>query len=527
MFKNSPLTARPVAVMEIGSTGIRLLVAKITGAGGWKELDRAGKPVALGRDVFTSGMVSRASLLECLSILRNFKELLVGWDIAEHDVHLIATSALRAAHNRDIFVDRVFQETGYRLAIVEGVEENRLVYLAIRFALKNTTLRLPFFWSGSAMIIDIGGGSTEIMLLRHGKMVAAHSIRVGTIVLDQHSRKVSGILLSRERYLIENFHNTILFLQTEMPLDTVDAFVVTGSDTRIAASLIEQDETNNDWCHTIERERFLTFIKEVKDYSIEDCVQKLHITYGDAEGFVPGLLVYKYFLEQTKASQVVVPVVSIREGLLVDIAMGVDPDLREDFFSQIIASAMNLGRKYHFDEAHGRQVALLSRVIFDFFSKEHGINRHERILLEIAALLHDIGMFVKGSSHHKHGQYIIANSEIFGLRQEELDIIGNIIRYHREDSPSSDDVAYIALQREERVLVLKMTSILRVSDALDRGHAQQIKIKYIERKNENAIFHLQGDVDTSLERIGLEEKAGMFEDVFGYKIVLAPHPSGV
>ncbi|MDR1466115.1 MAG: rod shape-determining protein, partial [Treponema sp.] len=354
MSERSPLTVRSVAVMEIGSTGIRLLVAEITGAGGWKELDRAGKPVALGRDVFTSGMVSRASLLECLSILQNFKELLIGWDVAETDVHLIATSALRAARNREIFADRVFQETGYHLAVVEGVEENRLVYLAVRFALKNTALRSPLFWRGSAMIIDIGGGSTEIMLLRHGKMVAAHSIRVGTIVLDQHSRKVSGILLSRERYLTENFHNTIMFLKAEMSLDTVDAFVVTGSDTRIAAGIINKN--GDGWCRIIERERFLSFVREVKDYSIEECVQKLHINYGDAEGFVPGLLVYRYFLEQTQASQVIVPAVSIREGLLVDLAMGVDPDLREDFFSQIIASAVNLGRKYHFDEAHGRQV---------------------------------------------------------------------------------------------------------------------------------------------------------------------------
>jgi exopolyphosphatase/guanosine-5'-triphosphate,3'-diphosphate pyrophosphatase len=520
MSKASPLIVRSVAVIEIGSTGIRLLVAEITGTSGWKELDRADKPVALGRDVFTTGMVSRASLLECLSVLRDFKELLVGWDIAEDDVHLVATSALRVARNREIFVDRVFQETGYRLTIVEGVEENRFVYLAVRFALKNTTLQLPLFWRGSAMIIDIGGGSTEIMLLRHGKMVAAHSIRVGTIVLDQYSRKMSSILLSRERYLTENFHNTIIFLKAEMSLDTVDTFVVTGSDTRVAAGLIGKDGDSNDWCRTIEREQFFSFVREVKDYSIEDCVQKLHINYGDAEGFIPGLLIYKYFLEQTRAPQVVVPVVSIREGLLVDLALGVDSDLQEDFFSQIIASTVNLGRKYRFDEAHGRQVAAISMTIFDFFSKEHGLNRRERILLEIAALLHDIGMFIKGSSHHRHGQYIIANSEIFGLHQEELDVIGNVVRYHREESPSSNDVTYLALQREERVLVLKMTSILRVSDALDRGHAQQVKIEYIERKNENAVFHLQGDIDMSLERIGLEEKADMFEDVFGYKIVL-------
>ena len=111
----------PVAVLEIGSTGIRLMVAEITGDGQWKVLDRGSKSVALGRDVFNSGQVSRESLLECITVLNNYKEFLAGWGIADKDIHLIATSALRAARNRDIFADRVFLETGFNLNIVEGI----------------------------------------------------------------------------------------------------------------------------------------------------------------------------------------------------------------------------------------------------------------------------------------------------------------------------------------------------------------------------------------------------------------------
>ena len=181
MEKQNQLTA----VLEIGSTGIRLIVAEILKGGQWQVLDRAGKPVALGRDVFTSGQVSRESFMECLSVLRNFREFLAGWGINERDVHIIATSALREARNRDIFVDRVRQETGFGLSIVEGIEENRLMYLAVRFALKSD---LPLFWRANSMILEIGGGSTEIMLLRRGKMVAAHSLPLGTILIDQQAR---------------------------------------------------------------------------------------------------------------------------------------------------------------------------------------------------------------------------------------------------------------------------------------------------------------------------------------------------
>ena len=218
--------------------------------------------------------------------------------------------------------------------------------------------------------------------------------------------------------------------------------------------------------------------------------------------------------------KVIVPDVSLREGLLIDLALGVDPELQEEFFSQIIASAANLGRKYHYDEAHNRYVANLCLFLFDALNHEHGMNRRERMMLEVAALLHDIGMFIRGESHHKHGQYIVINSEIFGLRRDELDIIANVIRYHRSTPPSQEDIDYIALQREDRNLVLKMASILRVADALDRGHTQQIHLLQVERKSETLVLHTEGNRDLSLELIGLEEKADLFQDVFGYKVLL-------
>jgi exopolyphosphatase/guanosine-5'-triphosphate,3'-diphosphate pyrophosphatase len=114
----------------------------------------------------------------------------------------------------------------------------------------------------------------------------------------------------------------------------------------------------------------------------------------------------------------------------------------------------------------------------------------------------------------------VANSEIFGLHKEELDVIANVIRYHRGDPPRPEDIDYIALQREERILVLKMASILRVADALDRGHSQQIKHMMVEHKSETLVLHAEGYHDLSLELLGLEEKAGLFLEVFGYKVVL-------
>ncbi len=504
-----------VAVLEIGSTGIRLLVAEITGNDDWHIVDRASKPISLGRDVFTSGRISRESFLECLMVLQHFSELIQGWGVEDSDIHVIATSAIRVAKNRDMIVDRIHQETGFHVTIVEGIEENRLMYLAVRYALKND---LSLFWKTNSCIIEVGGGSTEIMLLRRGKVAAAHSVRLGTILVDQQSRLAMGSPVFQERYIQENVRNTSETLKSEMDLSYVRSFVAVGGDARIVAAHIGKEFNQNSWI--IERVEFIKFYDRIQNYTAEECVQKLQMPYADAEGFIVAILIYKLFLEKTVASKIVVPNVSIREGLLINLASQVGSELQDEFFSQVIASAMNLGRKFHYDEAHNRHVAKLSLDIFDALINEHGMERRERMIMEVAATLHDVGMFIRGSGHHRHGQYIVSNSEVFGLHRDELAIIANIIRYHRGEPPQSTDFEYMALQREERIQVLKMTSILRVADALDRGHSQQIKKITVEKKADTVIIYAEGGYDLSMERLGLEEKSDMFQDVFGYKILL-------
>jgi exopolyphosphatase/guanosine-5'-triphosphate,3'-diphosphate pyrophosphatase len=250
----------PAAVMEIGSTGIRLLLIEYNNAGEWRVLDQSGKPVALGRDVFTSGVISRESFMECLSVLQGFREQLEAWGIAKENIHIIATSALRVARNRDIITDRLRRETGLDIAIIEGIEENRLMYIAVRNSLKND---IPQFWRSNSMILDVGGGSTEIMLLRRGKMVAAHSLKLGTILSDQKVRQGTGSARFTERYLNENVHNTQEFLNEEMDLSNIRTLAATGSDAQKAAQQIGTGI--NERCKIISKDDFYRFLKSVEN----------------------------------------------------------------------------------------------------------------------------------------------------------------------------------------------------------------------------------------------------------------------
>jgi exopolyphosphatase/guanosine-5'-triphosphate,3'-diphosphate pyrophosphatase len=508
-----------VTVIEIGSTGIRLLVAEVFPDRSWQTLDQSWKPVALGRDVFTTGKVSRESFLECLSVLKNYRELLASWNITTEESAAsvaIATSALRAASNRDVFVDRVKQETGFRVSIVEGIEENHLMYLAVRYALRDA---VPHFSHSNSIILEVGGGSTEVMLLSHGKMVAAHSIKLGTILIDQKYRQTLSSHSARRRYLHEHIRNTQGFLNVDMDVSRITTFIAPGSDAR-AAALCLGAPANGD-CRVIDRGDFFAFADRIREYHIEDCVRQLHISWAEAEGFVPGIMVHKLFLEKTAAREIIVPLVSIREGVLISRIQGVESGLQEEFYSQVTASAINLGRKYHFTEAHSRHVAGLALSIFDALTGEHGLVRRDRLLLEAAAILHDIGMFIKGSAHQKHGWYIIANSEIFGLQSEDLAIIAAAVLFHRGPPPTESDASYLALRREDRVLVLKLAAILRVADALDRSHSQPVKKLAVRRNGElMELIASPSGADFTMERLWLEEKGGLFQEVFGCRLTL-------
>ncbi|MFP4330190.1 MAG: HD domain-containing protein [Alkalispirochaetaceae bacterium] len=506
---------RTVGVVDIGSTAIRLVVAEIDPSGGWRRLDRAIRPVTFGRDVFMSGVLSPESMRQAIKILTGFRELIRGWQLELEDVRVIATSAIREAKNRDTFVDRIQLRTGFNIEIVEGIEENRLTYIAVQDAI--SPLR-PQFARSNSLIIEVGGGTTEIMLLRRGKMVAAHSLRIGTVRMEQQVQPDSRSTERIEEYLRENIRVTREVLDTEMRLRRVRSFVAVGGDARLAARRHGRQEGGAFW--VVEKPDFDSFVLELLRTNIDEIVRILGVSYAEAEGLVPALLTYKLFLDATSAEQVIVPDVSIREGVLMSFALGSERLVEEQFYSQVVTSAIGLGRKFHFDESHALHVAKIALQIFDQFGEDHGMDTRARLLLEVAALLHDVGNFIRAIGHHKHGQYIVENSEIFGLSRSNIRIVGNVVRYHRKSGPNSSHIDYMTLRREHRVMVLKLAAILRIADALDRGHAQRVQGVTLERQEDDLLLKCEYGGDLSVETYAVQLKGGMFEEVFGYRVVI-------
>ncbi len=503
------------SVIEIGSTGIRLVVCQKSPDGEWVVVDKSELAVSLGWDVFTSRLISRETLLQCIKILSRFKEQLASWGINSDQTSIIATSALREASNRDTVLDRIFVKTGFRIKIIDGIQENFYMYTAVLNALRNDC---PQIKTQNSLILEIGGGSTELMVLSRGKMAAVHSLRLGTVIIQQNIKNLHGTQQDTRHYLRDYIKNTGVNLNTEIDLQKVQMFISIGPELQIAAKYIGTKLGNRSW--KISREQFFEFVDEVQIYSTEECMVKYQISYNDAQSFGIGLLTYKLFLGITNSDGIIVTDTTIREGLLIS-KLSTEQNLQQEFTSQVVASAVNIGRKYRFDEVHAKSVCKVALKIYDAMEKELGLEPSARTYLEVASILHDVGTFIRGSDHQKHSKYIIANSDIFGLAKDSMKIISQIALYHRGSMTQPTDDDFYAFSRQERMMVLKLASILRIADSMDRGHAQRLEDFEISFGTDTMTIHTKEGTISNLEKMAVAEKSDLFEFVFGYTIIMS------
>lgn len=508
--------AAPEAVIEIGSTGVRLLVAQVTFDNKRTILDRSEMPLALGRDVFTSSVISFETQSQCVQILKRFREQLVGWGVTPSETSVIAGAAFREATNRDPVMDRILVQTGFHVHIMDGIEENRLMYLAVTDSLSDQNIVSK---EKDTVVLEVGGGSTEVLMISRGKMAGVHSLKLGTIRIEQHIRHSTSSDDDMKRYIREAIVNTKGSLDSELELSEVEQFIAVGMDMTLAAINVGKPVSTFLW--EIKRDDFAEFVREVQAYSVEECVARFKISYNDAQTLQASLLIYNIFIHLTKVQTIIVPETNIRNGLIISRTSTENEELLREFNSQIISSAKNLLRKYHGDEKHADCVCLNSLKIYDLIKNEIALDDHARLLLEVAAILHDVGTFIHLSHHNLHSSYIIKNSEIFGISKSDRTIVAEIARYHRGKQLPSEDESFSLLPRSDRMTILKLTAILRIADALDRGHSQEYSDVKISVNQDLLNIHSNTARNTVLEKLALDEKSGLFESVFGYKVLLS------
>jgi exopolyphosphatase/guanosine-5'-triphosphate,3'-diphosphate pyrophosphatase len=483
------------------------------GPDGASSLEKLQRAVPLGKDCFSKGRIETRTINLAIEVLRGYQQIMEPYDI--HMLRAVATSAVREAANQELFLDRVYMATGIAVEVITAAEEDRLIYAAVRDAFRAEDLDTD----EDALIVEQGAGSLEIAMTRRAEIVSASAYPLGTLrlanaVSGEHRSSPESLELMK-RYL----GSSIDEIEHTFPLEKTRHFIIVGADARFAADRLLKGESNQR-VRSLGREEFLRFARDTARMRPEQIARKYRRAVEECESVAPALLTYSELLKRCPAQDVLVPNVSMRDGLILDLIAETTGQRLTEIDAQVYASAENIGRRYQFDERHAHHVADMAGVLFDALASEHGLGRRERRLLRVAALLHDIGLFISTNSHHKHSEYIIGASDIFGVRAEERAIVACVARYHRRSLPVVTHIGYAALTRSDRATVSKLASLLRIADALDRSHSHRVELIACELKADELVLRLRCADDLALERMAMRSKGNMFEEVFGRKVVL-------
>lgn len=510
----APRIVRPVAVIDIGTSSIRMAVAEIDNCGGVRTLETLAQAVNLGKDTFTEGAIKKTTIEDCVRVLKSYRQVLVEYQIVKADqIRVVATSAVREARNRLAFNDRVYVATGLDVEPLDEAEVNRITYLGVQPFLRTE----PAMSASKTVVIEVGGGSTELLVVRNNNVLFSHSYRLGSLRLRETleayhtpSGQVREIMASQIDRVVHQV------LEDISPAESVE-MVALGGDVRIAASQLVPDWDRSSLA-CVPLPALEGFTNRILKLAEDEIVRKLHLSFPEADTLGPALLTYVTLARSFGLSHVMVSNANLRDGLLKE--MATDSSWSEEYANQIIRSAVDLGNRYDFDEPHARHVAELSKMLFAELRDEHHLDRRHEVILYLAALLHEIGLYVSYQSHHKHAMYLIRNSELFGVGKKSVLLTSLVARYYRRASPQPAHEGYSSLDRDDRVTVAKLAAILRVAVALDESRSQRINEVHCRRDRNRLIIEVPEVDDLSIEQLALRQSGSLFEEIFGLQVLL-------
>jgi exopolyphosphatase/guanosine-5'-triphosphate,3'-diphosphate pyrophosphatase len=504
---------RTAAVIDIGSAAIRISIAQIDGKGSIKLLESLKRPVHLGKDTFTRGAIARNTVEECVEILHGFRQVLREYGISDPaQVRAVATSAVREALNRQAVLDRIYSATGIRVETADEAVVSRLNYLSVQRLLRGHKSA-----ARHTLTADIGAGSTNLLVLQKNNVVYSHTHRLGSLrvleLLESYREPAS--------HLQEVLDNQVLEL-----MELMNHSIRLGGPVRLLAlneaaafaarRILKKPDIALPADIPVSKVEKLS--RDLLALSVDERAKKYNLSFAQAETFGPTLLAYVLLARRCKTETLTAAETSLQDGLLLEAATeGVWTDL---FKRQIVRSALALGKKYDFNEAQAVHIARLCRKLFRALREPFGIDPRYELILYIAALLHQIGTFINNQSHHKHAMYLIRNSNLFGLGEEDLNLVALTARYHRRAAPKLTHPEYQALDRDDRIAVSRMASILRIAVALESANRQRIRNFTCTIEEKRFVITIHGVDDLTLELLGLKQRSDFFEDVFGLGVEL-------
>jgi exopolyphosphatase/guanosine-5'-triphosphate,3'-diphosphate pyrophosphatase len=509
-----------IAAIDMGSNAIRFYVVETGGDSSYRVLENIREPIRLGGDVFLKGTIREENIRKAEAAFRRFRQLLKAHGV--QTVRAVATCATREASNADLLLSRLERASGLRVEVISGDEEARLIALAVG-------KRIPL-GKKSALIVDLGGGSVEITFVENGRITLADSHNFGAVRLLDMLSSAEEDLRSAGQLLGEYMDLVGRKLSRRGNGKKAALFIATGGNIESIVSIPDvRAEPHPEYPETvcIKAGNLRRLMEELSGMSMKSRMERFGLREDRADVILPACFVYHRIAELNGSEEILVPRVSLKDGVIQEIleqAKGAEHllDLRE----QVGVSCREMVSRYKLDLKHTEKVTELALSLFDQTEALHGLGKQERIYLEAAALLHDVGYFISMQKHHKHSHYIIANSEIVGLTPAERLIVAGISRYHRKATPDPAHPEYEALPKKDRATVSSLAAILRIADALDKEHNSAIRSVECRLQDGSLFLRAVSRKSCRLEALGVTATAAMFRDHFGVDVKLTIEQEG-
>ncbi len=477
-----------VAAIDIGSNSIHLIIAEARPGERLRIIEREKDAVRLAAGLTETHHLTNEKIEAAVATIRRFSDLARSHGVTA--LLAVATSAVREAWNREAFLQRVEREAGLKVEVLPGVEEARLIALAVA--------EVTDFQGERALIVDIGGGSTEFILTAGQTPGYLASVKLGAVRLQEQflSRQdppTRADVAALATYVRSGLARTAREIQEAGGFQRVVG--TSGTILALAAAqppvrFLEKKDAIARKPHSSSESLFESFTPELTHSALQALNRRLQRLSHKARRKLPGMdgrradiivaggILLEIIFQELGISQLTACEWSLREGVVLNY-------LREQGWHPPCAAAsaedirqrsiLSVAHRYSYEAAHAHHTAKLAERIFDQTVALHGLGAREREWLRYGAMLHDIGYHIAHTSHHKHAMYLIRHAELPGFHAHEIAIIANLARYHRGSLPKRKHEEFTRLSLAHQAVVVKLIPILRLADALDRRHVGKVQ----------------------------------------------------
>ena len=497
-----------LAAIDIGTNSLHMILVRVGADGAFDVIGREKDMVRLGAGGLEGRPLGEGAMAAALQTLARFKRLAESRQV--EDIVAVATSAVREAPNGGDFLAAVAAHTGIQARVITGVEEASLIHRAAVHGIDVGT--------DPAVVVDIGGGSTEITLGTAAAVRQARSFRLGVIRLGERFVKSDPLTRGDERRLVRLVRHELGDYLPALARAGYSRVIGTSGTVLALGSLALQVPGDVTIHHRrVDAKAIRAIRKQVASMTLADRLTLPGLDAKRADLIVPGAVLLDTILRQLGAEELTLCELSLREGVILDYVRRnlVHIERVERYPDVRRRSVIELALRSNYAADHARQVARLALAIFDETRQIHGFDSRAREWLDFAAILHDTGEHISYERHHRHSYYLVKNGDLRGFEPDEIEIIALVTRYHRRGAPRKSHEPFAGLPRAERKAVRWLSAMLRVAESLDRSRAQVVERVTMRRRGRHWILRVAGRGDLELERWAAQRNVRPLEEELG------------